>query len=105
MIDDFIQSRLHARPSLVEGLLQHDKKRRIATALRRIRKAKGLTQVQVAERAGWGQPFVSKLEKLTGEAPEEKTIQRYVEACGLGVETVYYVYDATTEDRAIIAEI
>lgn len=57
-------------------------RRRIATMLVRLRSEKGLSQKDVAERAGWDKAFVSRLEGAGGGMPDAETIARYAEACG-----------------------
>jgi transcriptional regulator with XRE-family HTH domain len=47
----------------------------------RLRKSRGLTQAQVAERAGWDKSFVSRLERPNEQMPDLTTIARYLEAC------------------------
>ena len=42
----------------------------------------GLSQKDVAERAGWDKAFVSRLEGASGGMPDTETIARYAEACG-----------------------
>ena len=56
---------------------------RIATALRNMRKAKGLTQTEVAKKARWSQPYVARLESLDETTnPSFETIKRFAKACG-----------------------
>lgn len=50
-------------------------------ALIRLRKNKGLSQRQVADRAGWHKSYVSRLESGQGGVPDIATFMRYVEAC------------------------
>lgn len=55
--------------------------RKRAEALAEIRHAKGKTQAEVAERAGWQQTAVSRLE-LDGVDARVSTLQRYADALG-----------------------
>jgi transcriptional regulator with XRE-family HTH domain len=79
-------------------------KRAISTALVRLRKQAGFTQVQLAERAGWDKAFVSRLEGAAGASPDTATLSRYARACGQAVGLVFasiephhaHVIDAVT---------
>lgn len=61
-------------------------KRELALTLRALRKAQGLTQAELAARAGLSQSHVSKLEAATGPMPEMETVRRYAGACGMAVQ-------------------
>lgn len=63
--------------------------RAIAAAFTVLRFEAGLTQTQLAERAGWDKSFVSRLEAGTGGYPDSKTISRYAAACGVEVGLVF----------------
>jgi transcriptional regulator with XRE-family HTH domain len=79
-------------------------RRAISTALVRLRKQAGFTQVQLAERAGWDKAFVSRLEGAAGASPDTATLSRYARACGQAVGLVFasiephhaHVIDAVT---------
>lgn len=47
----------------------------------RLRKSRGLSQTEVAERAGWDKSFVSRLERPAERMPDLTTVMRYLEAC------------------------
>ncbi len=64
-------------------------KRELAVALARMRAAAGLTQAQVAERAGWDKAFVSRLESATGPVPDVATLSRYAAACDMVAGIVF----------------
>lgn len=57
-------------------------KRKLALALRSLRKDAGLTQEQVAARSGLTQSHVSKMESATGPMPTTESLNRYADACG-----------------------
>ncbi|MCK2218123.1 helix-turn-helix domain-containing protein [Actinomadura sp. ATCC 31491] len=65
-----------------------DRDMRLIETLVRIRKERGLTQADVAERMGRSQPAVSDFERLGGD-PHLSTIRRY--ALAIGVEVVHAV--------------
>jgi len=71
------------RPDLTDHLDSTARKRALAIALVTVRKKLVLTQTQLAERAGFKQSFVSKLESPSGPMPETETIHRYAKACGV----------------------
>lgn len=56
-------------------------KRRTQQGLASIRQAKGRTQLEVAERAGFRQGAVSRLERRADDA-KVSTLRRYVESLG-----------------------
>jgi DNA-binding XRE family transcriptional regulator len=59
----------------------HSDKRNLALALRSLRRWAGLTQADLAERAGLSQSHVSKIESATGPMPSTETLHRYAAAC------------------------
>ncbi|MBI3676890.1 MAG: helix-turn-helix domain-containing protein [Proteobacteria bacterium] len=64
--------------------LAHEKsrfKRAIAMALVGIRKGAGLTQTELANRAGWDKAYVSRLEGASGGLPELETLMHYANVC------------------------
>jgi transcriptional regulator with XRE-family HTH domain len=68
----------------VEKLWRETKpRRRISLMLVRLRKERGLSQKQIAERAGWDKAFVSRLESSSDRLPDSDTVARYAAACGL----------------------
>ena len=73
---------LDLRPDLAESRAAHETKRKLALALRALRKEKGLTQKDVETRSTLTQPMISRLEAPTGSLPNWDTVTRYVEACG-----------------------
>ncbi|MGW3344514.1 helix-turn-helix domain-containing protein [Nonomuraea rubra] len=70
-----------------------DRDMRLVETLVTIRKQRGLTQAEVAERMGRSQPAVSDFERLGGD-PHLSTIRRY--ALAVGAEVVHVV-TATTD--------
>jgi transcriptional regulator with XRE-family HTH domain len=80
-------------------------KRRMSGMLARIRKEAGLTQKDVAERAGWDKGFVSRLEGAAGGVPDAETVARFAQACEATVGLIvgrqqgpghFHVIDAMT---------
>jgi transcriptional regulator with XRE-family HTH domain len=65
-----------------------DRDMRLIESLVTIRKQRGLTQAEVAERMGRSQPAVSDFERLGGD-PHLSTIRRY--ALAVGAEVVHTV--------------
>ena len=69
-------------------------KRRIVTALLRMRALANLSQKELAERAGWNPAFVSRLESFprAGERlymPDLATLESYASACGCQIGLVF----------------
>jgi transcriptional regulator with XRE-family HTH domain len=83
MAEKSFRSRLHAvRPDLKAENARHAFKRKLALALRALRKEKGMTQQDVARASDLSQPMISRLEAPTGPLPTWDTVMRYVAACG-----------------------
>jgi transcriptional regulator with XRE-family HTH domain len=76
-------------------------KRAIAIALVRMRKQAGLTQTDLAQKAGWDKAFVSRLEGAGEAVPDTNTLARYAEACGRAVGLVFANVE---EDRAQVID-
>lgn len=72
---------LKLRPDAAEDLRRNETKRKLAQALRALRKEKGLTQRDIEDRSTLSQPVISRLEAPTGALPNWDTVMRYVEAC------------------------
>jgi len=89
MSTEFLKSRLEARPGLEIEIRRDEQKRERAMFLRALRKAAGLTQQELADRVGWKQPFVARLERLTGAVPDDATVTRYAVGCGFEIERRY----------------
>lgn len=64
-------------------------KRALAIALVRTRKQAGLTQSDLASKAGWDKAFVSRLEGALGAVPDTRTLMRYATACDRAVGLVF----------------
>ena len=76
------RSQLHERRTDILGEIRgHELKRKLALALRALRKEKGMTQTDVEHRSGLTQPAISRLEAPTGSLPNWDTVMRYVAAC------------------------
>jgi len=95
---------LHERPAFREQWDASAPKRAIGTALVRMRKEAGYSQIQLAERAGWDKAFVSRLEGAVGAVPDTATLSRYAQAWGQAIGLVFasmepnhaHVLDAVT---------
>lgn len=70
------------RPDIAEEIKGSELKRKLALALRALRKKKGLTQKYIERRSNLSQSMISRLESPTGSLPKCGTIMRYVNACG-----------------------
>ncbi len=71
-----------------------ESKRRIVSALLRLRAEANLTQKELAEKAGWSPAFVSRLESFprAGERlymPDLATLETYARACGFEFGLVF----------------
>ncbi|MBB4918199.1 helix-turn-helix domain-containing protein [Streptosporangium saharense] len=91
MIDPHIAELLGIDPEAPETrreLRAAERDVRLIEELVRLRRARGLTQAQVAERMSRTQPAVSDFERLGGD-PHLSTIRRY--ALAIGAEVTYVV--------------
>ena len=80
--DPSFRERLRAhRPDVAERAQGNALKRKLALALRALRKERGLTQKDVEARSGLSQSMVSRLEAPSGSLPNWETVARYVGAC------------------------
>ena len=59
--------------------------KRIAVALKRLREAKGFSQLQLAKRAGVAQGYVSELEAGQKKNPGIETLRKIAKALGVPV--------------------
>ena len=72
---------LERRPDVVREIETYELKRKLALALRALRKEKGMTQKDVERKSTLSQPMISRLESPTGSLPAWETVMRYVTAC------------------------
>ncbi|MCB2054853.1 MAG: helix-turn-helix domain-containing protein [Geminicoccaceae bacterium] len=79
--NDFRARLLEVRPDLAERVRDNEVKRKLALALRALRKERGLTQREIEARSGLAQSMISRLEAPSGPMPKWETIMRYVRAC------------------------
>ena len=77
----FREDILALRPEVAISVKENEEKRRLAFALRALRKEKKLTQKDIERKSDLSQPVISKLESPTGALPNWSTVMRYVEAC------------------------
>ena len=82
-VDEDISAILAESPELRETMRQNRRRWRLSSQLVAARRGKGLTQSEVAKRAGMDQAQVSRIESVTAAMPAESSIRRYLEACGL----------------------
>lgn len=80
-----------------------EQKRLIGSLLESTRSAAGLTQSEVAEKAGWDNTFVSRIEGIRGPIPDTVTIARFVHACGGQVSLVVTMADSDQEGEVVDA--
>lgn len=67
---------------LQDSYVENTPKRRLALALRALRKNTKLTQEQIALKSGLRQSQISKMEAPTGPMPTTDSLNRYADACG-----------------------
>ena len=97
--DDFVEQVARERPGVRRQMRLQILESRVRQALVAARKASGLTQRALAEKASWKQPYVARLEGSTDELRECQlgSIEKYMAACGLKVGVFFY----REEDHAI----
>lgn len=78
---DFRHRLRAARPDIAQRESGNEVKRKLALALRALRKSRGMTQRELEQRSGMTQPVISRLEAPDGPLPNWDTVLRYVEAC------------------------
>jgi transcriptional regulator with XRE-family HTH domain len=70
-------------PRTKELWTKTEPRREVSLMLTRLRKEQGLSQKEIAGRAGWDKAFVSRLESGLSGFPDSDTVARYAAACGL----------------------
>jgi transcriptional regulator with XRE-family HTH domain len=96
-----LRSRLRdARPDIAERASGNEMKRKLALALRALRKSRGMTQRDVEARSGMTQSMISRLEAPAGALPNWETVLRYVEACD-GHMLLGFSLDAFDEAKVV----
>jgi len=88
-LDRLIERQLEKRSGLRERWNLARPRRELGDALARLRARAGLTQTQLAEIAGWDQPYVSKLESAEGPWPSAASLDKFARACNSGVGWVF----------------
>ena len=87
---DVRETFLESRPDVRELWDKHRSRREIALAFVHVRTRAGLSQGEVAKRAGWNKSYVSRLESIDdGSVPDTETLARYAGACGMGLGLVF----------------
>jgi transcriptional regulator with XRE-family HTH domain len=67
-----------------------------------MRKSAGLTQQQLADRTGWRQPFVARLETVASATlPNPETIQKFAAACGYSLSFIFT--NPQLQDSTVVA--
>lgn len=81
----YIDEQIKQNPAFAEELKEADAEVRLALELARVREKRGLTQRQLAARAGMKQPQVARLEQ-GGTLPNMSTLLRVLEVLGARLE-------------------
>ena len=80
---DEADRRIRARRPDIRALWHRSEQRRgVSEFLLRARYRAGLSQSELAERAGWDKSFVSRTESVSSPVPDLMTVSRYIAACG-----------------------
>ncbi len=72
-------------PDLDKASPKETVRRQMARRLREARKARGLTQEEVAKRSGMAQSQIATLESPKGNMPRVDSLQRYMAACDIPI--------------------
>lgn len=70
-----------ACPEIAERAAAFPYKRALASKLRAVRDAHGMTQEEVAAASGLSEPTVAQMESLTGPIPSDEAVISYITAC------------------------
>ena len=62
--------------------------RQLGQTIKRLRTQRGLTQAQLAERAGISQPYLSQLEAGAKERPAVQIVQKLAQVLGVKIENL-----------------
>jgi len=62
---------------------------KIGSVIRTLREQKGLTQADLATRAGLNQPYLSRLETLSRERVDARALSKIAAVLGVSVEEIY----------------
>ena len=80
------RSRIHDDPAFQEGRQSRVELVSLGMFLKTVREQRGLTQADVAGRAGFSQPEICRLETANAQnGPEYGTILRYLKACDVSL--------------------
>lgn len=100
----FIKSRLAEEDAdLAREIAAEAPQRKLALALRSLRKRAGLTQAEVARVSGLAQPHISRLESATGPSPSPETLRRFAQACNARMEMTFYEDDGASSRPRVLA--
>ena len=75
-------------------------RRTLSRMLRRMRRQRGLSQVEVARRMGTTQPKIARMESATGPWPSQQAIAAYAGACGHAAVLGFFDLGAADEAAA-----
>lgn len=83
------QEVLEKRPKVQAEIDNLSESNRWVLLLKSMRREAGITQRELAERTGWEQSYIARLESLGNKTvPSLKTMRRYSEACGTDLAIV-----------------
>lgn len=88
--DQSVFDTLTGSPGIAEEVARRAGETARKTQLRRMRKAAGLTQHELARAAGWSQPYVSRLERFDGREPTLDVVEKWAHACGFEGEARFF---------------
>lgn len=92
-MDELERLTLDERPELRKRWQEGKARRDLALMLTRLRTDAELTQSELAERLGWDQPRVSRMESVSGPQPTAESVASYAKACGADAGYVFAVKD------------
>ena len=73
----------------------------LSDAVKKRREELGLTQAEVANRAGIGQPYISKIERGIIKSPSSSTIEALAKALEMDVDTLWWTMSAEPDDGEV----
>ena len=101
-VRDIRETFLESRPDVRELWEAHQPRREIALAFVHIRTRAGLSQAEVAKRAGWNKSYVSRLESMdNGSVPDTETLARYARACEMDLGLVFAKAEGAHKHRVV----
>jgi len=105
-LSDFIHEYVKSRPGVGEALSRQRAGAFLNDTLIAIRKTLGWSQRELANRAGWQQPHVARLESATDYHDYTLgSLQRYAAACNLKIAIAFYSETSEGVQLATVAPI